>query len=1228
MIVKAHTSIIGDTGYNCHSRNFFKSLDKIVPVKVRNFTVGSKWNGYVNDEVHDGEYYMDDQLRTMLTDQTLYTSEGKKDFPLYQKYNRNLGDEDVHIVLNETNHHYFYDEYPGKKIAYNVWETTRQPDDFFERLKEFDQVWVPTEWQRQCTIEQGIPESKVKVVPEGVDTEMYKPLNRVVSMPLNRPFKFLLIGRWDYRKSTKEIIETFIKTFSDNENVELIISVDNPFASDGLETTEKRLEYFGINKPNIKVLHHLSKEDYVSLLKSADVFLSCARSEGWNLPLIESMSCGIPSIYSNWGGQLQFASGRGIPVEIKCEVDAGHQTDEYYSWTKGAPGKFAEPNFEDLSRKMRDVFQNYTVYKKRAIDESDEIRQEFTWENAANIAKNILDDFLNETKKNEQVVSIIIARADTPKRKKLLKQCIDSIDTEIILSTNYPVDVDIQSMVDHIIFSNENPVLLKDEFEKHGVQYFKWKIDSSGNKEFTPFEYEHGYAVYLLTRKGLEYANSIDKKIIHIINYDYEISTKTLRENEEKLTYNDLCFYKHNDWDFDNDAYCSAFISGKIESLLCYFTLYNTKESYYNSMSGFNILELNLTNFYKKSSFRISEFSIEYLKLNNKVDQEHAGNMTQPYLMEKINRTFKEISDQFDCDKTTYHKYDRYYPMFLEKWRDRDINIFEIGLDRGKSMNIWENYFPFAKIWGMDISKQYSTDRCNVFIGDQSKLEDLRNVSKQVPKCKVIVDDGSHVPEHQLKSFHYLFQNMLDWGGVYIIEDTECSYWGPDKNVYGFETGYLNIIDWFTKLNHQVNSHYNSIENPLHIKSITYGSNCIIIEKKDLEDFDDKEYRFKNMLSELPSYIEDVKVPTENKIDINFVDGGFVEITGETNEKYIVKFIDKTTSKTVFETNLKNNEWARTGRKWFTNWRIEINGESGSSFVYDFDAKNKRVFIVFESSSLGDTIAWLPYVEEFRKKHECKVIVSTFQNDLFQSSYPELQFVKPGTSISNLYALYRIGCFYNDSGIDVDRHKTDFRKLKLQEYATDILGLDFEEIKPKIKSIIPIKSEKPYICIANHSTAQPKYWNNPTGWQELVDYVKLLGYDVYLLSREEDGYMGNKNPDGVIKIDNKSLEEIGSILLGSKGLVGLGSGLSWYSWALGVPTILISGFSEPYQEMSNDVYRIINDQVCTGCFARHLFDKGDWNWCPDHKGTLRQFECTKEITFDMVKQSLDKILSV
>jgi FkbM family methyltransferase len=397
MKVFAHTSIIGNTGYNNHSRNFFKALDKIVPVQVRNFTIGSNWKGYNNDEPHNNEVYVDEQLKKMLVQQSLFTADKKyENFPLYVKY-PNEGEPTVNIILNDTNHNYFYEDYDGPKIAYNVWETTRQPNDFFERLKKFDQVWVPTEWQKECTIAQGIKREKVKVVPEAVDIEKFKPSDKTWG---DGKFRFLVFGRWEYRKSTREIIETFIRTFNGIENVELVLSVDNSFAIDCLSSTEERLNYYGLNNDKIKVIHFPSEEEYIEYLQKGHVFVSCARSEGWNLPLIEAMACGTPSIYSNWGGQLEFASNKGIPVDIVGLKDA--MVGEGYSEIKRLPGKYCEPNFDDLGVKMMEVYNNYEFYKQRAIIDSDIIRSTFTWDNVASVALDYINELSTKVEPNTQ----------------------------------------------------------------------------------------------------------------------------------------------------------------------------------------------------------------------------------------------------------------------------------------------------------------------------------------------------------------------------------------------------------------------------------------------------------------------------------------------------------------------------------------------------------------------------------------------------------------------------------------------------------------------------------------------------------------------------------------------------------------------------------------------------------------------------------------------------------
>lgn len=410
-----HGSYIGDTGYNQHTRDFFRSLSNYADIKVRNFTIGRSWDG-LNNEPHSNEHYFNDTDRKLLYEQILWTENNKRDnFKIYYDKSKDFK-ADLNIVLCETDHHLFYDGYDGPKIAYNVWESTLQPEGFFEKLKEFDELWVPSEWQKECSIKQGYDENKIKVVPEGVDVDTFYP-DPTATHPVTSDgrFKFFLAGRWDYRKSTKEIIETFLKTFDKNEPVDLILSVNNPFSGDGFKTTEERLSHYGLEDERLKILHFPPRNEYIRILKSCDCYLSCARSEGWNLPLIEAMSCGIPSIYSNCSGQLEFAKGKGIPVNV---VGLKPATDSSYNHFNQTVGEYYEPDFNELSEKMRFVYEFYNDVMQKSLKESEEIRENFNWDNVAKIGLNTINDFLERKpwlNRPIQPNKVIISYLDGPR---------------------------------------------------------------------------------------------------------------------------------------------------------------------------------------------------------------------------------------------------------------------------------------------------------------------------------------------------------------------------------------------------------------------------------------------------------------------------------------------------------------------------------------------------------------------------------------------------------------------------------------------------------------------------------------------------------------------------------------------------------------------------------------------------------------------------------------------
>ena len=373
-----------------------------------------------------------------------------------------------------------------------------------------------------------------------------------------------------------------------------------------------------------------------------------------------------------------------------------------------------------------------------------------------------------------------------------------------------------------------------------------------------------------------------------------------------------------------------------------------------------------------------------------------------------------------------------------------------------------------------------------------------------------------------------------------------------------------------------------------------------------------------------------------NVFNVNFVDGAFIEILGTQDAQYKVTFKDTKKNKIVHTATINNNMWARANLKYCIDWNIEVKNIANGEVVYEhqFNPKGKRVYIHLDSSAIGDTLAWFPYIEEFRKKWGCDVITSTFHNDWFESNYPELEFVSPGAEVADIYAMLSIGWFYNGKEINKEKIPIDFRKYPLQQTASEILNVKYKEIKPII-SVPDIDTDivGKYVVIAPHASSHAKYWMYPGGWQTVIDYLNNKGYRVVMLTQEpledewHDSKLGGTLINVVDKTGNLPLVERMIDIRDAELFIGVGSGLSWVSWALNTPTILISGFSYPYTEFQ-DCERIYpkDNSLCRGCFNREWLDPGDWEWCPDQKDTPRQFECTKSIPPSQVLTSIQNLL--
>ena len=145
-------------------------------------------------------------------------------------------------------------------------------------------------------------------------------------------------------------------------------------------------------------------------------------------------------------------------------------------------------------------------------------------------------------------------------------------------------------------------------------------------------------------------------------------------------------------------------------------------------------------------------------------------------------KTLDDIAIDKGTDKSSlFHNYCVKYEKYLPFKRDQKIKILEIGVFNGSSINMWREYYPNCYVVGIDIDSsciKYEKIENNLFVEIGSQIDDivLNKVIEKHGPFDLIIDDGSHMQSHMIFSFEKLFPELKK-SGIYIVEDTCCSYW-------------------------------------------------------------------------------------------------------------------------------------------------------------------------------------------------------------------------------------------------------------------------------------------------------------------------------------------------------------------------------------------------------------------------------------------------------------------
>ena len=311
---------------------------------------------------------------------------------------------------------------------------------------------------------------------------------------------------------------------------------------------------------------------------------------------------------------------------------------------------------------------------------------------------------------------------------------------------------------------------------------------------------------------------------------------------------------------------------------------------------------------------------------------------------------------------------------------------------------------------------------------------------------------------------------------------------------------------------------------------------------------------------------------------------------------------------------------------YFIRWHIEVFLDEEKIFTHTLSLEGRPVTIIFKNPALGDTLCLVPYFEEFRKIHRCKlsVVVSKYLREFISRLYPALSLVDEANF--KTYATYRPKMLGANPFMPLI--PVDIRQMSMTRMGGMLLGIDYLPPKIEFRPTAPPVTDEPYVCIGVQARDTFKGWHYPRGWDIVVDYIKRLGYRVFCI----DKFATVDNADLTIRkpecaedfTGDRPILERANMLYHAEFFIGLGSGLSWLANAVDCPVVMICGFSREWFEFYTP-YRVANRKVCNGCMndmgVLHFTDK-----CPYHKNTPRELECQKEISPRMVIDAIERLI--
>lgn len=287
---------------------------------------------------------------------------------------RTFGKAQVQVVYAQGD--VFFKNTGRYKIGYTMLETDRIPKEWVQQANEMDEVWVPSHFNVETFKESGV-NRPIRVVPLGVDINYFHPLLR--SHPIEDIFVFLSVFEWGERKAPEILLKAFNDEFSAQEDVVLLVKTFN--RDPGVDVYQQ-IRNLGLNPKGGQIIISLNeivpRYQLGVLYRSCDCFVLPTRGEGWGMPILEAMACGVPVIATYWSAQTEFMTPENsFPLEIDGLVPAKAKCPYYKGF------RWAQPSYEHLRYLLRLVYENREHAKKVGAQAAREVAEKWTWDHTA-----------------------------------------------------------------------------------------------------------------------------------------------------------------------------------------------------------------------------------------------------------------------------------------------------------------------------------------------------------------------------------------------------------------------------------------------------------------------------------------------------------------------------------------------------------------------------------------------------------------------------------------------------------------------------------------------------------------------------------------------------------------------------------------------------------------------------------------------------------------------------